>query len=327
MRQTLDPQLTTVLEQIRAQAAAQPAPQTPVSQEEQIAQTRQFMASTLAPLAIASESVARVEDREIPGPGGKLRIRSYVPETGTPRPVLVYYHGGGFVAGDLDGCDTTARALANRSRCMVVSVEYRLAPEHPYPAANEDCWAALEWVSKHAAELAADARRLAVAGESAGGLLAAWVAQRGAKRGLSLRLQLLLYPNLDATVSMRSWTELGTGEFILAKPWMEERFNAYLQKGVDPRSPEVSPLFAAELGGVAPAMIVTADHDPLQDEGQGIRREAESRGRASGLYLLAGPDPRAAINGRGGGRGQGADRPDRDGTAQGLGLRGDVESA
>ncbi len=148
---------------------------------------------------------------------------------------------------------TQPRALANRSRCIVVSVEYRLAPEHPYPAANEDCWAALEWVSKHAAELGADARRLAVAGESAGGLLAAWVAQRSAKRGLSLRLQLLLNPNLDATVSMRSWTELGTGEFILAKPWMEERFQAYLQKGVDPRSPEVSPLFAAELGSVAPS--------------------------------------------------------------------------
>jgi acetyl esterase len=141
--QTLDPQVAMLLEQIQAQAAAaQPAPQTLSSQQEEIAQTRQFMASTLAPLAIASESVARVEDREIPGPVGKLQIRSYGPETDTPLPVLVYYHGRGFVAGDLDSCDTTARALANRSRCMVVSVEYRLAPEHLYPAANEDCWAA-----------------------------------------------------------------------------------------------------------------------------------------------------------------------------------------
>lgn len=297
MRQELDPQVTTLLEQIRAQATAQPAPQAPLSQQEEIAETRQFMA-TLAQLAIASESVARVKDREIPGPGGKLRIRSYAPETGTPLPVLVYYHGGAFVAGDLDGCDTTARALANRSRCIVVSVEYRLAPEHPYPAANEDCWAALESVSKHAAEIGADARRLAVAGESAGGLLAAWVAQRGAKRGLSLRLQLLLNPNLDATVSMRSWTELGTGEFILAKPWMEERFQAYLQKGVDPRSPEVSPLFAAELGSVAPAMIVTADHDPLHDEAEAYAHKLRAAGvqvdytcwpgMIHGLLLMAG---------------------------------------
>jgi acetyl esterase len=210
--------------------------------------------------------VAHVEEREIPGPDGKLRIRSYAPETGTPLPVLVYYQGGGFVAGDLDGYDTTARALANRSRCMVVSVEYRLAPEHPYPAANEDCWAALEWVSKHAAELGADAQRLAVAGDSSGGLLAAWVAQRAAKLGLSLRLQLLLSPNLDATVSMPSWTDLGTGEYLVAKPWMEENFQEYLQEGVDPRSSEVSPLFATELRGVAPAMIVTSDHDPLHDE-------------------------------------------------------------
>jgi acetyl esterase len=296
--QTLDPQVTMLLEQIQAQAAAQPAPQTLSSQQEEIAQTRQFMASTLAPLAIVSESVARVEDREIPGPGGKLQIRSYGPETDTPLPVLVYYHGGGFVAGDLDSCDTTARALANRSRCMVVSVEYRLAPEHPYPAANEDCWAALKWVSKPAAELGADARRLAVAGESAGGVLAAWVAQRAAKRGLPLRLQVLLCPILDATVSMRSWTELGTGEFLLAKAWMEDRVHAYLQESVDPRSPEVSPLLATELRGVAPAVIVTADHDPLHDEGEAYAEKLKAAGvqvdyicwpgTIHGLLLMAG---------------------------------------
>jgi acetyl esterase len=161
---------------------------------------------------------------------------------------------------------------------MVVSVEYRLAPEHPYPAANEDCWAALEWVSKHAAELGANARRLAVAGDSSGGLLAAWVAVRAAKRGLSLRLQLLLNPNLDATVSMPSWTELGTGEYLVAKPWMEENFQAYLQEGVDPRSSEVSPLFATDLRGVAPAMIVTSDHDPLHDEGEAYAEKLKAAG-------------------------------------------------
>jgi acetyl esterase len=139
----------------------------------------------------------------------------------------------------------------------------------------------LKWVSKHAAELGADARRLAVAGESAGGVLAAWVAQRAAKRGLPLRLQVLLCPILDATVSMRSWTELGTGEFLLAKARMEDRFHAYLQESVDPRSPEVSPLFATELRGVAPAVIVTADHDPLHDEGEAYAEKLKAAGRAS----------------------------------------------
>lgn len=171
-RRALDPQVATLLEQIRAQAAAQPAPQTPLSQQEEMAGTRQFMA-TLAQLAIASESVARVEDREIPGSGGKLRIRSYAPETGTPLPVLVYYHGGGFVAGDRDGCDTTARALANPSRCMVVSAEYRLAPEHPYPAANEVAgprWSGCLKTRRSLGRCAASGRRRRERGRPAGSL-------------------------------------------------------------------------------------------------------------------------------------------------------------
>jgi acetyl esterase len=113
--------------------------------------------------------------------------------------VLIYYHGGGFVAGDLESHDTLLRALANRGRCLVVSVAYRLAPESPYPAANEDAWAALRWVADHASEIGADPRRLAIGGDSAGGLLAAWVAQKANRNGLALRLQVLLYPNLDAS--------------------------------------------------------------------------------------------------------------------------------
>jgi acetyl esterase len=185
----------------------------------------------------------------------------------TSSPALVYYHGGGFVAGDLESYDTLLRALANRGRCLVVSVAYRLAPEHPYPSANDDAWAALTWVAEHASEIGADPRRLAIGGDSAGGLLAAWVAQKAKTNGPALLLQVLLYPNLDATTSKPSWKELGTGAYIVNWTQMREWYDAYLPAGIDREDPNVSPLFATDLSGVAPALIVTADHDPLHDEG------------------------------------------------------------
>jgi len=181
-------------------------------------------------------------------------------------PVLVYYRGGGFVAGDLESQDSLLRALANRSQCVVISVAYRLAPENPYPAANDDAWAALTWVAVHASNIGADPQRLAVGGDSAGGLLAAWVAQKAAKNGPKLRLQVLLYPNLDATTSRPSWKELGTGACLVSHSQTIEWYDAYLPEGINRKAPEVSPLSATDLSGVAPAFIITADHDPLHDE-------------------------------------------------------------
>jgi acetyl esterase len=266
----LDPQVKALLEQFQADAAKHPAPAAPLSAQEKIVATRQRVSASAA-LGLPYESVSSAEDFDIPTSAGKIPARLYIPHTEDPlrgiAPVLVYYHGGGFVAGDLESHDTLLRALANRGRCLVVSVAYRLAPENPYPAANNDAWAALTWIANHASEIGADPQRLAVGGDSAGGLLAAWVAQKAAKNGLPLRLQVLFYPNLDATTSRPSWRELGTGAYLVSHAQMMESYDAYLPYGVNREDPKVSPLFATDLTGVASALIITADHDPLHDEG------------------------------------------------------------
>jgi acetyl esterase len=282
----LDPQVVALLEQMRQQAAAQPASAVVPAFSERVAAMRARVARS-TPVRGTAEAVAKVEDRTLPGPGGAIPVRIYDPRGGeignsggsssdgshagaAPAgfaPALLYYHGGGFVAGNLDSHDVLMRALANRAHCVVVAVDYRLAPEHPYPAATDDAWAALQWVAAHAAQLAVDATRLAVGGDSAGGLLAASVAQRARAHGLSLCLQLLLYPNTDATMSRPSWQTFGTPAFLVDRHDMKERYDAWLPAGIDRASPAVSPLFANNLTGLAPAMIVTADHDPLCDEG------------------------------------------------------------
>ena len=266
----LDPQVVPILEALRAGSGHEPTAAPAPSLEAKVAQMREQM-TAFAAFGLPEEPVADVVDFRVPGPAGDIPLRLYVPILGgaaVPLPALVYCHGGSFVAGGLDSHDTLLRALANRAGCLVVSVAYRLAPEHPYPAAIEDAWAALAWVAGHAPEIGADDRRLAVGGDSAGGLLAASVAQRANRSGLSLRLQVLLYPNLDATLSSPSWGELGSGAYIVSRSRMIAWFDAYLPPGADRRSPDVSPIFANDLAGSAPALIVTADHDPLRDEGE-----------------------------------------------------------
>src|SRR5580698_2520351 len=262
----LDPQVKALLDQFHANASQQPI----LSASEKIGVTRQRVKAAAA-LGMPYEPVARVSDIDLDGPGGNIPARLYMPMAGalSPKsaPTLIYYHGGGFVAGDLDSHDTLLRALANRAQCIVVSVDYRLAPEHPYPAANDDAWAALSWVADHAAEIGADRTRLAVGGDSAGGLLAAWVAQKAKDHSIDLRLQVLLYPNLDATTSSASWKTLGTGAYAVSHAEMREWYDAYLPDGISRTEPSVSPLFATNLTGLAPAFVVTADHDPLHDEG------------------------------------------------------------
>lgn len=274
----LDPQVKVLLEQLSAGASQQPAPA--LSMTEKIAATRQ-RTGALAAFGFPSEPVSKVSDLDIPGPYGQIPVRLYVLNMGqaitTPMAVLIYYHGGGFVAGDLESHDTLLRALANRGRCLVVSVAYRLAPESPYPAANEDAWVALRWVADHASEIGADPRRLAIGGDSAGGLLAAWVAQKANRISLALRLQVLLYPNLDASTSRSSWSELGTGAYVVKHEQMREWYDAYLPRGINREDPNVSPLFATDVAGVAPAFIVTADHDPLHDEGDEYAAKLRSK--------------------------------------------------
>jgi acetyl esterase len=230
----LDPQVKALLDQFHANAA----PPRVLSAGEKIAAARQRVKAAAA-LGMPYEAVARVNDIDLPGPAGNIAARLYIPmaETLSPKPVptLVYYHGGGFVAEDLDSHDTLLRALANRAQCIVVSVDYRLAPEHPYPAANDDAWAALTWIAEHAMEIGADPMRLAVGGDSAGGLLAAWVAQKAKEHPIELRLQVLLYPNLDATTSSASWKASGTGAYGVSHAEVQEWYDAYLPKGIPRR--------------------------------------------------------------------------------------------
>jgi acetyl esterase len=265
----LDPQVTVLLQQLKASDALRPLSDRTLSVREKIAGLRQMM-QRVQSQGFPFEPVFRVEHLDLPGPAGKILVRLYAPQIKAPRqfmPALVHYHGGGFVAGGLDSHDTLLRALANRADCIVVSVAYRLAPENPYPAANDDAWAALSWMATHGSAIGVDSTRLAVGGNGAGGLLAACVAQKTNESGLKLRLQILLNPNLDVTMSRASWTELGTGEYILSLARMLEWYDAYLPRGVNRADPRVSPLFETNLAGIAPAFIVTADHDPLSDEG------------------------------------------------------------
>jgi acetyl esterase/lipase len=212
----------------------------------------------------------RVEDRTIDGPAGPLRIRLYwPPEAGDePVPVVMFFHGGGWVVGDLDSYDGDARRHAVGSAALVVSVEYRLAPEHPYPAAVDDVWAATLWVSEHGAELGADTGRLAVAGDSAGGNLAAVVAQMARDRGgPPIAFQLLWYPATTWDTSLPSFTETAHAPILGIEAVGE--FSRWYARGQDLRDPPSTlvPGRAGDFSGLAPAYIAVAGHDPLHDDG------------------------------------------------------------
>jgi acetyl esterase len=209
------------------------------------------------------------EDRTIAGPGGDLPIRIVMPDgDDAPTGVLVWFHGGGWVIGDLSTADDTTRRLAIAAGCVVVSVDYRLAPEHPAPAAVEDCRAAFDWVLANRAELGAPDGRVAVGGDSAGGNLAAVVAQQAAADGLPLAAQLLVYPAVDFDQDRPSMIANGDGYFLTADTmqWFAEQ---YLSGGASPEDPALAPLLAADdaLRGVAPAIVHVAGYDPLHDAG------------------------------------------------------------
>ncbi|WP_207956092.1 alpha/beta hydrolase [Rubrobacter marinus] len=181
--------------------------------------------------------------------------------------MVVFFHGGSFSMGDLDLYDAPCRALASGAGSLVVAVAYRLSPENPFPAGVEDAYRATEWVVEHAGELGGDPSRVAVAGDSAGGNIAAVVALLARERGgPPLVFQALVYPNTDATLGSASW-EAFDG-YVLTKEGMREAFGAYLSGGADPKDRRVSPLFAPDLEGLPPALVVTGEYDPLRDEGE-----------------------------------------------------------
>ena len=224
------------------------------------------------------EPVHSVSDRAVPGPGGDLPVRVYRPREGEALPVLVYFHGGGWVAGNLDTHDGTCRALANRVPCVVVAVDYRLAPEHKFPAAVEDAHAALRWVAGHAGAIGGDPRRVAVGGDSAGGNLATVVARRWRDSGgTPLVFQLLVYPATDSRMHSASFVEHGDGCF-LTREGMRWFWAHYLNSDADGQSPEASPIRAGDLSGLPPALVITAEFDPLRDEGEAYAERLRQAG-------------------------------------------------
>lgn len=213
--------------------------------------------------------VAEVLDHDFEGPAGRVPVRVHRPRrSDRPMPALVYFHGGGFVIGGFATHDGTCRALAAGGDCVVVSIDYRLAPEHPFPAAVDDALAGFRWVRDHAESLGVDPARVAVGGDSAGGNLAAVVCllERDAE-GAPPAFQLLIYPATDMTRSFPSHRALGGG-FFLETPTLDWFLDHYLPPSVDRRDWRASPLFAETLAGLPPALVVTAGFDPLRDEGE-----------------------------------------------------------
>ncbi|MGP4020285.1 alpha/beta hydrolase [Saccharopolyspora sp. 5N708] len=242
------------------------------------AQARALMAESAVDRP--GQPVAKVEDRLIPGPPGvQIPVRIYWPSVGGDAlPVVVYFHGGGWVLGDLESHDGVARALANSTEAIVIAVHYRLAPEHRYPAAAEDCDAATRWAAEHAAELGGDPTRLAVAGDSAGGNLAAVTALRAVEQGgPRLTFQLLIYPVTDHDFNTESYLDSGP-ESMLTRGHMMWFWDQYVPEVADRDQPHAAPLRAANLAGLPPAHVLTVGCDPLRTEGQRYAERLQEAG-------------------------------------------------
>ena len=221
----------------------------------------------------APEPVARVENRTIPGPGGPLPIRIYSPQGSGPFPILVFFHTGGWQVGDLDSQDPLCRRLTNLTPCIVLAVDYRLAPEHPFPAAPEDCYAATRWAATHATQFQGDPSRIAVGGDSSGGNLATVVALMARDRGApQLVFQLMICPATDFRLNSRSMEQYSEG-YNVTRAQMIWIMNNYLPNAADRSHPLASPQLSPDLSGLPPALIITAEYDPLRDDGEtyGIR--------------------------------------------------------
>jgi len=226
----------------------------------------------------AAEPVARVENRTVPGPAGEIPVRAYRPADEPALPLLLWFHGGGWTIGSLETHDNTCRSLANAVGCTVVSVDYRLAPEHKFPAAVDDAFAATQWVAEHAHELGGDPKRIAVGGDSAGGNLAAVVSLLARDAGgPDLVFELLVYPVCDHEFESPSMQENSTGYFLELES-MRWFYNQYLRDERDGADWRFSPVRAGDLAGLPPAFVLTAEFDPLRDQGEAYARRLEAAG-------------------------------------------------
>ena len=265
MNAVIDPATGALLEQMRA-GGGKPL------YEMSIDEVRAMVVGSSQALAGPLIEVGSVVDRTLATPRGAVRVRIYTPSGAAPgsRGAVIYFHGGGFVAGDLNTHDATARYLCQIAEAIVIAVDYRRSPEHRFPAALEDARGAVEWVVDHASEIGIEPARVAVAGDSAGGNLAAVVCQLAqTESGPRIAYQALFYPLLDFTLmESPSRLQFGGGDFFLSNRDMEWFREQYLDDVAQAADPRVSPLLTGDLAGLPPALIVAAECDVLNDEGR-----------------------------------------------------------
>lgn len=267
----LDPQAEALLKQMEADGV-------PEVSEMSVPQARMFIEKAFTEMVPNPDLVSEIQNFTVPGPAGKLPVRLYKPEASETPPLVVYFHGGGWVIGSVESHDATCRALAKASGCAVASVEYRLAPESAFPAAPEDCFAATVWLAENGGSLGVDSSRLAVAGDSAGGNLAAVVSLMARdKGGPRISCQVLIYPAVDFTRDYPSYEENGEGYFLTTADmkWFKGH---YLAGESDAKDSLASPLLAADHSNLPPAIIITCGFDPLRDEGEAYGEKLEAAG-------------------------------------------------
>lgn len=225
------------------------------------------------------ESVRRVVDQQISGPHGEIPIRIYLPDSSEPLPILLYFHGGGWMVGSLESHDHICRAMANRAQAIVVSVDYRLAPEHPFPIGLEDCYTATKWVAQAAKTFQGDPSRIAIAGDSAGGNLAAAVTLLARdQKGPELIYQVLIYPVTDYHIPGTPSYEMFATGYLLSRKEMEQYWDNYLPSPKQAQNPYACPLQAEDFRGLPPALVITAEYDPLRDEGEAYAYRLQEAG-------------------------------------------------